>query len=258
MIERQKYLAEMRKSAKSSVVKKKKCEKSQSVKKKPEVPTKKKSGKSPSVENKSKKSKKRKLESDSDEEFIFSVAKKNYSGYTDLQYIDEEGNPLPKSAGKGPGLCNVCGKTLGRANEMFKHQQTLSCRTVAGQKGQQVDEKAKDILVVVVKNYQGPRLDPQTEMPSSPVAPTFKAEEKKEPMGPEEPEEEIQVDQKTREIDEALRAVVEEWNREGNDVNSNLGEGKKTAVVRTLIEALEEKSSEEEKISDQLLPKMPT
>ena len=171
------------------------------------------------MENKPKKSKKRKLESDSDEEFIFSVAKKNYSGYTDLQYIDEEGNPLPKSAGKGPGLCNVCGKTLGRANEMFKHQQTLSCRSVAGQKGQEVDEKAKDILVVVVKNYRGPRLDSHSEISSSPIAPTFKAVKMKEP---EEPEEELQVDEKVREVDEALRAVVEEWNREENDVNSNL------------------------------------
>ena len=67
-----------RKSEKSSVMKKKKkeSEKSQSVKKKPKVLTKKKSGKSPPEENNSKKPKKRKLESDSDEEFIFSVDKK--------------------------------------------------------------------------------------------------------------------------------------------------------------------------------------
>ena len=113
---------------------------------------------------------------------------------------------------------------------MFKHQQTLSCRQVASQKGQQVDEKAKDILVVVVKNYQGPRLDPQTEIPRSPVAPTFKAEERKEPEEHEEPEEEVEVemDEKTREVDEALRALVEEWNREGNDLNCNLMKERKT------------------------------
>ena len=244
---REKSLAE-----KSSVVKK--SGKSQSVKKKPKVPTKK-SGKIPSVEPK--KSKKRKLESGSDEEFIFSVAKKNYSGYTDLQYIDEEGNPLPKSAGKGPGLCNVCGKTLGRANEMFKHQQTLSCRAVASEKGQEVDEKAKDILVVVVKNYQGPRLDPETETPTAPIAPIFKAEEKKEE--PEDPEEDLQVDEKVREVEETLRAVVEEWNREENDVNSNLTkeqrtksklvEEKKTEKDKALTEVQDEKCCEERKIS---------
>ena len=248
---RQKLLAEKMKSEKSSV--EKKSEKSQPGKKKLVVPAKKKSGKSPSVDTKVKKSKKRKLESDSDEEFIFSVAKKNYSGFTDLQYIDEQGNPLPKSAGKGPGLCNVCGKTLGRANEMFKHQQTLSCRSVASQKGQQVDEKAKDILVVVVKNYQGPRLDPQTDTPASPMAPTLEAEEKKEP---EAQEEEQQVDENVREVEEALKAVVDEWNREENDVNSNLMKEKrndislveemKTEVDKALTEVQDEKSSEAE------------
>ena len=99
------------------------------------------------------------VESDSDEDYIIGSAKKvqyaSQASYSELQYIDQEGNSLPKSAGKFRGLCNVCGKILGRANEMFKHQQTINCQAVAKSKGIVNGNIKNNVMVVVVTNYHG-------------------------------------------------------------------------------------------------------
>merc|ERR1719219_2007030 len=75
----------------------------------------KKSGKFPAQKKKSK-GRKKSLESDSDEEYLGGGGggrgKKYQSNSQNFNYIDEEGNPLPKSAGKLPGTCSICGKTI--------------------------------------------------------------------------------------------------------------------------------------------------
>ena len=77
---------------------------------------------------------------------------RKYTNQQELKYRDWMGNILPKSAGKWPGLCRVCGKTISRANEMFKHRQTYSCQSSLRHRG--LRHSNSGILVVtVVQNH---------------------------------------------------------------------------------------------------------
>lgn len=97
-------------------------------------------------------------------------------------------------------MCGVCGKTIGNANHMFKHQQTLAC--MATRKPGETDTGRA--LVVLVTNFPG-------------VAdqPTQSEEER------EEEEQEEEADEKDRALAEALRAVVTDWQEEEKDLNYN-------------------------------------
>ena len=89
---------------------------------------------------------------------------------------------------------------------------------VAKEKGVVEDTEPSDVMVVVVRNYQGPPMVPDTPSPSvkseTPAPPEVK--EKKEAAEGEE-----KVDEKDRAVDEAIKAVVAEWQQKENDVNCN-------------------------------------
>merc|ERR1719300_18153 len=97
-----------------------------------------------------------KLESDSDEEFL--PGKKKF--LQEVEYRDEKGNILPKTAAKCPAVCEVCGKNISRAGDMLKHRQTLTCRTNLRDSLVQGSSR----LVVTVPNYQG-ALDTVSQSP---------------------------------------------------------------------------------------------
>ena len=231
---------------------------------------------------KSKKSEKRKniVESDSDEEFRMSTKKMKMlsfsSGFPPLQYIDEDGNKLPKAAGKFQGtsiclmdfqfimcvmlsgLCNVCGKVLGRANEMFKHQQSLSCRTVAREKGQACHSDGKSVMVVLVKNYVGPKLDSTPSQPLKPdipeIAPGTEVDrnapvpnEKKaskgkqdDPISPEKSRSSVELEAKRPTIDQDDGT---------NDLNSNRTFENSNSVTVTADQHCTENSDEENDVT---------
>ena len=88
------------------------------------------------------KSQKRKVtaENQSDEEFKLSNPKKKRS-YSISSEQDQKEIVFPK--------------TIGRPNEMYKHQQTLSCRVMAYNKSQTGETEPQEVMVVVVTNYQG-------------------------------------------------------------------------------------------------------
>jgi len=67
--------------------------------------------------------------------------------------------------------------------------------------------------VVVVKNYQGPRLDSSSSVPLPPI--------KSGTPGLPEEVEAAEVDEKDRAVDEAIKAVVAEWQQKENDINCN-------------------------------------
>ena len=108
ILKSQKVQSVARKSGDSQSVKRK-SEKAEVVKKEESPTVKTTPSKSQTVKKKNKKSKKSKKrkrlsESESDEDFTLSLPKKKCGiTYSDLQYIDEEGNPLPRAAGKSPG-----------------------------------------------------------------------------------------------------------------------------------------------------------
>ena len=82
------------------------------------------------------KAKKRKVDSEDDtedEDEVYTPAKKKKKFYG----IDAEGNPMPPPGkdGNKPGVCPICGKTIGRMNELAKHQQSAACKKVALEKG---------------------------------------------------------------------------------------------------------------------------
>ena len=207
--------------------------------------------KSETMKKKSTTSSKRKqiVESDSDEDYRGSAKKVNYAShasYSELQYIDEEGNPLPKSAGKFRGLCNVCGKVLGRANEMFKHQQTINCQAVAKSKGI-VNGNIKDnVMVVVVTNYKGSKSKMKSESPGPKPEDDIR-----------DPDEEDVVE-RDRSVEEANKCV-EKWVTGERDVKSKQSESESLSSLSTgaqrakdlnCYRSLEEKLSTEDQKED--------
>ena len=107
------------------------------------------------VKKQRRKSVKRKVEieeRDLDREFV--AGKRKYTSLQELQYRDRMGNILPKSAGKWPGLCRVCGKTISRTNEMFKHRQTHSCQASLRHRG--LRHRSGGVLVVTVLQDYSP------------------------------------------------------------------------------------------------------
>ena len=159
-------------------------------------------GKYPATRKKQKTKKKYSL-SDSDEEFG-KVERKQKSGRK-IEYVDEEGNPLPKSAGKLPGICSICGRTISRGNEIVKHQQSLNCKIKAREMAS--EERA---LVVVVKNFTALK-NSQALTSSKAPSPTFKSEMTKryEAENVEDPGDyDEDYDEGQDEVDDAIKAAV--------------------------------------------------
>lgn len=157
-----------------------------------------------------KKKARRKIEDgESDEEFSTVTRKYHLSG-KHIHYIDEEGNSLPKAAGKLPASCNICGRTISRGNEMLKHQQSLTCRSKAIEKGDD-NQWSKSTVVVVVKNYVDMKNSNNSNSNNSP-SPSFKsqmtkryeAEQDKDPGDYDEDYDEGHEE----EVDDAIKAAV--------------------------------------------------
>ena len=156
---------------------------------------------------------KKSLESDSDEEFWAGGGrgggKKAQFSSHDIKYIDEEGNPLPKAAGKLPGTCNICGKTISRGNEILKHQASLSCRSFALEKGKEAQTKK---TVVLTKNFHELNKDSKKSNPNntssfkSKMTKRYEAETDKDPGDYDEDYDDGQ--DQDDEVDDAIKAAV--------------------------------------------------
>ena len=157
-----------------------------------------------SAPKKKAKTKSKIVDSDSDEEF--SIGTRKYkSSSKNIKYIDEDGNPLPKSAGKLPGTCNICGRTISRGNEIMKHQQSLSCRSKAIEKGENGENGDTTVVVVNMNSASNPTT---TNVPSpsfkSEMTKRYEAEQDKDPGDYDEDYDEGQDE----EVDEAIKAAV--------------------------------------------------
>ena len=104
-----------------------------------------------------------------------------------IKYVDEDGNQLTKKARLFPGkrllsqlrtnwsvkdvyvqpfpfsaVCPICGSTLSSSYELYRHQQTKKCKEVARKKGLAEQSDCQDEVLVVVKDYPGPRLSSES------------------------------------------------------------------------------------------------
>ena len=94
----------------------------------------------------------------------------------------------------------MCGKTIGRGNGMFSHQQTEAC-TATRRPGEK--RETGGALVVLVTNYHSQSPQSEDEMV----------------VEEEEEEEEEMADEKDLALAEALSVVVSSWLQEENDLN---------------------------------------
>ena len=171
-------------------------------------------------------------------------------------------------------MCEVCGKNISRAGDMLKHRQTLTCRTNLRDSLVQGSSR----LVVTVPNYQGevkeisqsPVTRSQAELahaqgPPAPVTQNLEdwtgEVEKKDIEDKVDWTVEVEIkemeernceeaktkgkkeflDEKLRALDTVLRETVESWQKEENDVNSNLVRSQLAEVIEDMEEDYEER-----------------
>ena len=164
-------------------------------------------------------------------------------------------------------MCEVCGKNISRAGDMLKHRQTLTCRTNLRDSLVQGSSR----LVVTVPNYQGemeeispsPVTRSQAELahaqgPPAPVTQNLEdwtGEVEIKEMEERTKEKKEFLDEKLRALDTVLRETVESWQKEENDVNSNLVRSQLAEVIEDMEEDYEERDLViDEQAREQVLP----
>ena len=164
-------------------------------------------------------------------------------------------------------MCEVCGKNISRAGDMLKHRQTLTCRTNLRDSLVQGSSR----LVVTVPNYQGemeeisqsPVTRSQAELahaqgPPAPVTQNLEdwtGEVEIKEMEERTKEKKEFLDEKLRALDTVLRETVESWQKEENDVNSNLVRSQLAEVIEDMEEDYEERDLViDEQAREQALP----
>ena len=185
-------------------------------------------------------------------------------------------------------MCEVCGKNISRAGDMLKHRQTLTCRTNLRDSLVQGSSR----LVVTVPNYQGevkeisqsPVTRSQAELahaqgPPAPVTQNLEdwtgEVEKKDMEDKVDWTVEVEIKEmeernceeaktkgkkeflyeKLRALDTVLRETVESWQKEENDVNSNLVRSQHAEVIEDMEEDYEERDLViDEQAREQVLP----
>ena len=214
----------------------------------------KKSGKFPAQKKKSK-GRKKSLESDSDEEYLGVGVRKYQFSSQNIKYIDEEGNPLPKAAGKLPGSCNICGKTISRGNEMYKHQQSLSCRTIALEKGE--DGHKTEAMIVVIRNFNELKNSKKSDtdnLPSfkSEMTKRYEAETDKDPGDYDEDYDDGQDEEVDSAIKAAVAASLETAREDLNTAGPAIGQAEAETVAEVV--ATSQPSAEEVSEAEPLFP----
>ena len=173
-------------------------------------------------------------------------------------------------------VCEVCGKNISRAGDMLKHRQTLTCRT--NLRDSMVQGSSR--LVVTVPNYQGemeeisqsqsPVTRSRLELAHAQGTPAPVSQDLKDWTGEVEKKDmedkvdwtvEVEIkemeernceeaktkekkeflDEKLRALDTVLRDTVESWQKEENDVNSNLVRSQLAEVIEDMEEEYEER-----------------
>ena len=170
-------------------------------------------------------------------------------------------------------MCEVCGKNISRAGDMLKHRQTLTCRTNLRDSLVQGSSR----LVVTVLNYQGeveeisqsPVTRSRVELAHAQGTPApvsqdlvdwtgeVEIKEMEERNGEEAKTKEKKefLHEKLRALDTVLRETVESWQKEENDVNSNLVRSQLAEVIEDMEEDYEERDLViDEQAREQVLP----
>ena len=184
----------------------------------------------------------------------------------------------------------MCGKNISRAGDMLKHRQTLTCRTNLRDSLVQGSSR----LVVTVPNYQGemeeisqsqsPVTRSRLELAHAQGTPAPVSQDLKDWTGEVEKKDmedkvdwtvEVEIkemegrnceeaktkekkeflDEKLRALDTVLRETVESWQKEENDVNSNLVRSQLAEVIEDMEEDYEERDLViDEQAREQVLP----